>query len=274
MMACHVGGNEWTSSPMRRVLAAGGCPLGTMVSEFATTGIARLAAAAGAEFVLLDLEHTGYSLERMRAVVAAARASEITVLVRVPDAAYDLIARTLDLGAHGVMVPAVESADEARLIADSAHFPPRGRRGFGLIHRSDWSSDGLPEMIRRLDADTIVLAQIETAAGVDAVEEIAAIDGIDLLWIGHFDLTTSLGIPGEFTSPRFEAAVDRVLAAGRASGTPVGILAGTAAEAARHVARGFGAVAVGLDAWLYEDALRDGIEAVRSSMTKEDAEHD
>jgi 2-keto-3-deoxy-L-rhamnonate aldolase RhmA len=186
-----------------------------MVSEFATSGIARLAADAGAEFVLLDLEHTGYSLECMRSVVAAARASEITVLVRVPDAAYDLIARTLDLRAHGVMVPAVESPDEARLIADSARFPPRGRRGVGLIHRGDWRDEGLPATLARIDDETIVLVQIETAAGVEAVEEIAAVDGIDLLWIGHFDLTTSLGIPGEFTSPVFEAAVERVLAAGR-----------------------------------------------------------
>jgi 2-keto-3-deoxy-L-rhamnonate aldolase RhmA len=256
---------------MRRVLAAGGCPLGTMVGEFATTGVARLAAAAGADFVLLDLEHTGYSLEHMRNVVSAARASEITVLVRVPDAAYDLIARTLDLGAQGIMVPAVESQAEARLIADAARFPPRGRRGFGLIHRADWASDGLPSLMARLDAETIVLAQIETAAGLEAVEEIAAVDGIDVLWIGHFDLTTSLGIPGQFASRAFEQAVERVLQAGRAAGKPVGILAATAAEAARHVARGFGAVAVGLDAWLYEDALRDGLAAVRRSM-KEDAD--
>lgn len=267
-----MGRNASTSSPMRRVLAAGGCPLGTMVSEFATSGIARLAADAGAEFVLLDLEHTGYSLERMRSVVAAARASEITVLVRVPDAAYDLIARTLDLGAHGVMVPTVESPDEARLIADSARFPPRGRRGVGLIHRSDWRDDGLPATLARIDDETIVLVQIETAAGVEAVEDIAAVDGIDLLWIGHFDLTTSLGIPGEFTSPVFEAAVERVLAAGRANGKPVGILAGNAAEAVGHAARGFGTIAVGMDAWLYQDALRDGVATVRKSMSGEERE--
>jgi 2-dehydro-3-deoxyglucarate aldolase/4-hydroxy-2-oxoheptanedioate aldolase len=270
MMAYHMG-KEWTGSPMRRVLTAGGRPIGTMVGEFATTGIARLAAAAGAEFVLLDLEHTGYSLERMRTVVAAARASEITVLVRVPDAAYDFIARTLDLGAHGVMVPSVESVDEARMIAESARFPPRGRRGFGLIHRGEWSTDGLPAMMERLDAETIVLVQIETAAGLEAVEGIAAVDGVDVLWIGHFDLTTSLGIPGEFGNPRFEHAVERVLAAGKANGKPVGILAGNADDAVRHADRGFGVIAVGLDVWLYQDALRDGIAAVRGSTSKEES---
>jgi 2-dehydro-3-deoxyglucarate aldolase/4-hydroxy-2-oxoheptanedioate aldolase len=129
-------------------------------------------------------------------------------------------------------------------------------------------------MIAHIDEETIVLAQIETAKGVEVVEEIAEVDGIDLLWIGHFDLTTSLGIPGEFTNPLYEQALERVLAAGRATGTPVGILAGNASEAASHVARGFGAVAVGLDAWLYEDALRDGLAAVRSSMSKEEPDDD
>jgi 2-keto-3-deoxy-L-rhamnonate aldolase RhmA len=250
---------------MRRVLASGGRPLGTMVSEFATTGIARLAAAAGADFVLLDLEHTAYSLEHMRSVVAAARSSDITVLVRVPDAAYDLVARALDLGAHGVMVPAVESVDEARLVAASARFPPRGKRGFGLIHRAEWTAAGLPALIERLDRETIVLAQIETAAGVEAVEDIAATDGVDLLWIGHFDLTTSLGIPGQFASVAFAEAVERVLAAGASSGKPVGILATSPTEAVAHAERGFGAIALGLDAWLYEDALREGLATVRTA---------
>jgi 2-keto-3-deoxy-L-rhamnonate aldolase RhmA len=261
-------------SRMRRALADDGCTLGTMVSEFATTGIARLVAAAGAEFVFLDLEHTGYAMERMRTVLAAARASEITTLVRVPDAAYDLIARVLDLGAGGVIVPAVESVEEARLIADAAHYPPLGRRGFGLIHRGEWSRDGLPATIERMNEETIVLAQIETVPGLEAVEEIAAVDGIDLLWVGHFDLTTSLGIPGEFTSPVFEQSLERILAAGRASGKPVGILAGSVADALAHIARGFRAIAYGLDAWLYEDALRDGLDAVRGSTKKEASTHD
>jgi 2-keto-3-deoxy-L-rhamnonate aldolase RhmA len=257
--------DEWTSNPMRRLLASGERPLGTMVGEFATTGIARLAAAAGADFVLLDLEHTAYSLEHMRVVVAAARSSEITVLVRVPDAAYDLVARALDLGAHGVMVPAVESADEARLVAASARFPPRGRRGFGLIHRADWAATGLPALIERLDRETIVLVQIETVAGVGAVEDIAAVDGVDLLWIGHFDLTTSLGVPGDVASAAFAEAVERVLTAGATSGKPVGILAGNATEAVAHAERGFRAIALGLDAWLYEDALRQGLATVRNA---------
>ncbi|HZO61642.1 MAG TPA: aldolase/citrate lyase family protein, partial [Gaiellaceae bacterium] len=224
---------------MRRRLDAGEVVLGTMVTEFATPAVARLTASAGAEFTLFDLEHTGYGIERMRTVLAAARAADTVPFLRVPDAAYDLIARGLDLGALGVMVPAVESAAEARLVASAARFPPAGRRGFGLLMRDEWEPEGVPATIAKANAETLVLVQIETAAGLDAVEEIAAVEGVDVLWIGHFDLTASLGVPGDFASHRYREAVDRVLAAGAASGKPVGMVCGSPEEGAALVGRGF-----------------------------------
>jgi len=233
-----------------------------MVAEFATPGIARLAAGAGAEFVLFDLEHSGYGIERMRAVLAAARASDVTPFLRVPDAAYDLVARGLDIGALGLMVPAVESVEEARLIAESARFPPLGRRGFGLVFRDDWEPEGVPATLEKANAETIVLAQIETAAGVDAVEEIAAVEGIDVLWIGHFDLSASLGVPGDFSSAAYGDAVDRILAAGAAAGTPVGMVCGSVEEGRRLLERGFRLLAYSFDLWIYQDALRAGIEGL------------
>jgi 2-keto-3-deoxy-L-rhamnonate aldolase RhmA len=150
---------------VKRTLAGGGVALGTMVGEFATLGIARLAARAGAEFVLFDLEHSGYGIERMRTVIAAARSADVVPFLRVPDAAYDLVARGLDVGAMGLMVPAVESVDEANLIVDAARFPPVGRRGFGLVFRDDWEADGVPATLEKANAETLVLVQIETAAG-------------------------------------------------------------------------------------------------------------
>jgi 2-keto-3-deoxy-L-rhamnonate aldolase RhmA len=119
-----------------------------MVVEFATPGIARLAARAGADFVLFDMEHTGYGFERMRWVLAAARASPAVPFLRVPDSAYDLVARGLDIGALGLMVPSVESAEEAETMVDAAHYPTLGRRGLGLVFRDDWHADG----VRRLFA--------------------------------------------------------------------------------------------------------------------------
>jgi 2-keto-3-deoxy-L-rhamnonate aldolase RhmA len=249
---------------VRQTLAAGGASVGTMVTEFATTGVARLAARAGAEFVLFDLEHTGYGIERMRETLAAAAAADIVPFLRVPDAEYDLIARGLDLGALGVMVPAVESAQEARLVADSARFPPAGRRGFGMLFRDQWLDEGVPATIEHVNSEVQTLVQIETAAGLEAVDEIAAVDGIDVLWIGHFDLSASLGVPGEFDGDVFRSAVDRVLAAGAARAKPVGMVCGSVEEGRSLLARGFRLLAYSIDIWIYEDALRQGLAGVRS----------
>jgi 2-keto-3-deoxy-L-rhamnonate aldolase RhmA len=253
-------------NPVKHRLDDGEVVLGTMVTEFATPAVARLTAAAGAEFTLFDLEHTGYGIERMRTVLAAARGADTVPFLRVPDAAYDLIARGLDLGALGVMVPAVESADEARLVAASARYPPAGRRGFGLLMRDDWEPDGVPATLEKANSETLVLVQIETAAGLAAVDAIAAVDGIDVLWIGHFDLTTSLGIPGDFASPRYHEAVDRVLAAGAASGKAVGMVCGSPEEGAALVERGFRILAYSIDIYLYEEAVRAGIERLRAAL--------
>ncbi len=250
-------------NPVKRKLAAGGTALGTMVTEFATTIMPRLVAATGAEFVLYDLEHTGYGLERMRDVVAAARAVDTVTLLRVPDADYHLVARGLDLGVQGVMVPAVESAEEARAIAAASRYPPVGKRGFGLLVRGDWDDDGLPTTLRKVNEETLVLAQIETAAGLEEVESIAAVDGIDVLWVGHFDLTASLGIPGDFADPRFAAALARVVAAADGAGKAAGLVVGDAADAREKHALGFRALALGMDTWLYQDALSSGLGEIR-----------
>jgi 2-keto-3-deoxy-L-rhamnonate aldolase RhmA len=247
---------------VKRTLAEGGVAIGTMVAEFATPGIARLAAGAGAEFVLFDLEHTGYGIERMRMVLAAARATDVVPFLRVPDAAYDLVARGLDIGAMGLMVPAVESVEEARLVAESARFPPLGKRGFGLVFRDDWEPEGVPATLAKANAETIVLAQIETAAGLAVVEEIASVDGIDVLWIGHFDLSASLGVPGDFASSAYRDAVERILAAGEAAGKPVGMVCGSVDEGRQLLERGFRLLAYSFDLWIYQDALRAGLEGL------------
>jgi 2-dehydro-3-deoxyglucarate aldolase/4-hydroxy-2-oxoheptanedioate aldolase len=251
-------------NPVKRTLEQGGIALGTMVTEFATPGIARLAASAGADFVLFDLEHTGYGIERLRWVLAAARAADTVPFLRVPDSTYDLVARGLDVGALGVMVPQVESADEAAQVAAAARYPPVGRRGFGMTFRDDWAPGGVAETLRHVNAQVLTLIQIETAAGLAAVDEIATVDGVDVLWIGHFDLTASLGIPGEFETATYRDALERVLDAGRRHGKPVGMVCSSVDEGRDLLARGFRLLSYGIDVWLYEATVRAGLDGLRS----------
>lgn len=249
---------------VKRTLADGGIAIGTMVFEFNTPGIARIAAAAGAEFVVFDMEHTGWSIETIRALVATSRAADTIPLVRVPATEYHLISRPLDVGAMGVMVPMVESAAQAQEIARAARYPPVGGRGaaFGLAH-DDYAGGDIVAKMRSANDDVLVIAQIETVAGIDHVEGIAGVDGIDVLWIGQFDLTVSLGIPGQFGHPDYLRAADRVLEACERSGKTPGMMAPDIETAKSVLRQGFRALAYSGDVWIFGQALADGITAIR-----------
>src|SRR4051812_18245891 len=181
---------------VKRALAAGDTAIGTMVFEFNSTGIGRVAASAGAEFVIFDMEHTGWSIETIRMLVATTRAAETVPMVRVPATQYHLLSRPLDVGAMGLMIPMVEDAVQAQLIVRSAKYHPQGGRGtaFGVAH-DDYVPGDVAAKMASANAEGFLIAQIETAKGVENAAAIAAVDGIDCLWIGHFDLTQSLGIP-------------------------------------------------------------------------------
>jgi 2-keto-3-deoxy-L-rhamnonate aldolase RhmA len=183
--------------------------------------------------------------------------------VRVPRGEYHFLARALDVGAQGVMVPMVESAAHAGAIAEATRYPPKGRRGaaFGFAH--DNYQPGPPqEKMKAADQRNIVIAQIETERGLDAVEAIAAVDGIDVLWVGHFDLTNFLGIAGQFDHPKYLDAVKRIVAAGRKHKKALGYMAADAVLAKRYKAYGFNMIATGTD----QGILMAGIRSVLQSI--------
>lgn len=252
---------------MKRALAAGGVALGTMVFEFNTSGVARAAAAAGAEFIIFDMEHSGWSVETVRTLIACSGGSGLVPMVRVPATQYHLIARPLDVGAMGIMVPNVESEEQARTIVRSAKYPPEGARGagFGLAHDDYRTGDPLATMQSAND-ELLLIAQIESVRGVESVERIAAVDGIDVLWVGHFDLTNSMGIPTQFNHPDYLRAVERVIAACRASDKVAGFMASDVETAKQALARGFRFIAYWGDVWLYQQALRQGLEGIRAQL--------
>jgi 2-keto-3-deoxy-L-rhamnonate aldolase RhmA len=248
-------------NPVKAKLAGGQTILGLMCFEFSTSGVARLADAAGADFVMFDMEHTGWGMDTMRQLLATVRGTGVTPLVRVPGAQRQFVSPALDLGALGVMVQQMESADDARRLVEFARFHPGGTRGVGVYY-PDAMPDGLAAALALANREQLLIAQIETAAGVEAAHEIAAVDGIDLLWIGHFDLTTSLGAPGEFGNPRHTAAVEQVFAAAAAAGKPVGALATSVADAQALLSQGYRALVYG-DAMLFTGALREALGALR-----------
>jgi 2-keto-3-deoxy-L-rhamnonate aldolase RhmA len=252
-------------NPVRANLQSGGNVYGTMAFEFFSPGLMAILAEAGADFVLLDTEHSGVGIETIKAQLAACRGLGIVPMVRVPGCHYHLIAPVLDAGAMGIMVPMVETAAQAQQIASWCRYRPQGVRGvaFGMPH-DDYGGGDVVQKLREANERTLVIALIETAPGIANAEAIMAVEGLDIGWLGHFDLTNSMGIPGQFDHPDFLAAVDRLVAACRVHGKPAGILAGSVEIAEAWRARGFRIFAYGTDISLLQQSLRDGLARLRA----------
>src|SRR6478609_1267445 len=150
------------SNPVKSAFREGKFAFGTMVFEFFTPGMPQIAKTAGAEFVLFDMEHSGVTIETLKGQLAACRGIGITPMVRVPALQYHFIARCLDMGAMGIMVPMVESAAQAREFVSAIRYPPAGRRGaaFGMAH-DDYESGSITEKMTVANARTLVIALVE-----------------------------------------------------------------------------------------------------------------
>lgn len=251
---------------VKHKLRAGQVSIGTMMFEFNTTGIARLAANAGAEFALFDMEHSGWSTESIRMLIATTPKPNLIPIVRIPATEYHFVARVLDMGAMGVMIPMCEDAEQARLLASSAKYPPIGRRGaaFTIAH-DDYQSAPIPDIVQSANDEVLLIAQIETARGLDNVEQIAAMPEIDALWLGLYDLTNSLGVPGQMQHPQVVAATERFLAACQANQKAPAVLVMSVAEGRAQIQRGFKMIAYSGDLWLYQAALRRGLAELKSA---------
>ena len=253
------------TNTVKEKLARGECAYGTMVFEFNSTGIGRIVGEAGAEFLIYDMEHTGWSIETIRMLIATTGASKALPMVRVPATQYHLISRPLDVGAMGIMVPMVEDEAQARTIVRSAKYPPEGGRGaaFGVSH-DNFIAAPVPEVMASANREGFLIAQIETVSGLENCEAIAAVEGIDCLWVGHFDLSLSMGIPAQFDHPEFLNAIEKVANACAKHGKTPGVMVNNAASAQVWKDFGYRAFAALGDVWLYQNALAQSLNELRA----------
>jgi len=252
-------------NPLKAKLQRGERSYGVFAFEFLTPGLAQAVKEAGAEFLLLDMEHSGAGMDTIKQQLAYCRGVDIVPFVRVPTGQYHFVARVLDLGALGVMVPMVETAQQARDIVSWSQYPPRGRRGAILVGaHDDYSAGSVREKFQAANERFLTMVQVETEVGVANVEEIAAVPGVDCISTGYLDLSNFLGVPGQFNHPMYLAAMDRIAAAGKKHGKILATAAPNEAFAREYVARGFQVVSFGTDVHLLQSALAQRIQAMQS----------
>ena len=252
---------------LKEKLALGKRPLGTFVGT-GSPAVVECLGCAGLDFVILDNEHSPIEAETTADLVRAAQLRNITPLARIREISRPAILKLLDVGVQGLIIPDVRTADDVRRIVDYAKYAPVGRRGFCPSRKDGWGTDpqcGVLDTMAHFNAETLVIPQCETAEALADIETIAAMDGVDAIFIGPFDLSISMDMPGDFENPVFRAALERILAACRAVKKSCLIFAGDGAGAAARFAQGYDGVAMGLDATLLISGVQAQIKASREA---------
>jgi 2-keto-3-deoxy-L-rhamnonate aldolase RhmA len=252
------------SNRFREAIANGRIPIGHMIMEFGTRGIAKILDAADLDFVIYDMEHSGIDMERVCDLIAWSKACSFAPFVRVPQGLYHFLARVMDAGAMGVMVANVETSEQARSIVEAVKYAPLGKRGVGLgTAHTDYVMPDPEQYFRESNDNTVVICQIESEIGLRNVEAIAGIDGVDVLWVGHFDLTQSIGIAAQFHHERFVSALENIAAAAQKYGRGLGIQPGSEQQADEWMALGFNVISWQSDIAVYRAGLQSAIKRLR-----------
>jgi 4-hydroxy-2-oxoheptanedioate aldolase len=209
--------------------------------------VAEIMAGSGADWLLIDAEHSPNSLESVLAQLHAVHGYPVLPMVRLPWNDVVLIKQYLDLGAQNLLIPMVNDAEQARAAVAAVRYPPHGVRGVGsaLARAARWNR--IPDYLARAGETISLAVQIETAEAVENVKDILAVDGVDAIFIGPSDLAASMGYLGQQEHPEVVAAVERCLAAAKAAGKPAGVNAFVESTARRYIEAGARFVLVGAD---------------------------
>ncbi|WP_299356314.1 aldolase/citrate lyase family protein [uncultured Shimia sp.] len=228
--------------------------LSSALCTIPSAAITQALAASGLDAVIVDLEHGAVDYGSAHAMIAATAGTDCAPLVRIRENIPSLVKRALDLGAEGIVFPLIRTAEEARLAVQSMHYPPDGVRGFGpFIAQSRWQAN-LASYPAQEQGNLICCLLVETAEAVDNIDAICAVEGIDLLIPAQFDLSTDLGIMGQFEHPEFQRAVAKVEAAANKASIPLGNAALAEPQALALFERGYRLVASFDILWLREKA--------------------
>ncbi len=245
-------------------------PIGTFLelgSAFATEALGK----SGLDFVIIDNEHGPFEAESSAALVRAAEVSGICPLARVRETSRPAVLKLLDIGVKGLIVPDVHSASQVKELVHFAKYAPIGSRGFCPSRKDFWGFDfpaaePIPTQMAYHNRETLLIPQCETVGCLNEIETIAAMEGVDGIFVGPFDLSISMGIAGEFDHPDFQNALERVQKACKEAGKFCICFAPSQEAAIQGFQRGFDAMAYSFDAAMLAQAYQNAIAQIRAAL--------
>ena len=256
---------------LQQALTEGRIPVGHMILEFGTRGIGPILETAGLDFAIIDMEHTSFSMEQVSNIIAWFKSTHVAPFVRIPQIERHFLARIMDAGALGIMVPDVRSADQLEAVVKAVKYPPLGERGSATgLGQSDFKRVNALEFMEYSNSNTTIICQIESPQGIENLDAIASTPGLDVLWVGHFDLTQTLGILGQFQHEKVQTALRQIVAAAKRHGLAMGGQPRSLEQAREWVGLGFDVISFSSDVSVYLDAMTAAVESVgKLKPTKE-----
>jgi 2-keto-3-deoxy-L-rhamnonate aldolase RhmA len=249
---------------IKQRLQQGELVIGTFISEVRNPNVAYMLAQAGFDFFVLDNEHGSFDVETVSNMVAAARGSGVEVIVRIPEIRRETILKPLDSGATGLLVPQVNTPEQAGDLVYHAKYPPFGNRGAALRRaHSLYGRPNAAEYLAKANEQTFLAVQAESREAIVNIDQIAAVEGIDCVFCGPFDLSVNLGIPGQLTHPTEVEAIDAMLAGCRKAGKAAGILLFDAAALKPWIQKGIRFACYSSDITMIADTAVKAIEELR-----------
>jgi len=250
---------------LRRRVLAGEPTIGLFIS-LGSAAAAEIVARAGYDWTIVDLEHGIGTEGELLGQLLAIQATPTAAVVRVVSAERMRVGRVLDLGADGLMIPRLETLADVADTVSWMRYPPPGIRGVAAGTRGAGYGTVPHPQIQALNERILGVFQVESPVAVEAADDLAALDGVDVLFVGPADLSHSMGIPGDFGHPAFAAALDRVAAAAKARGKGAGILLRDASEIPAYRDRGYDFIGIGSDAGMVMSGARSQLAAARAAL--------
>mgnify|MGYP002564939663 CR=1 FL=1 len=249
---------------IKQRLKKGDCVFGTFANGISEE-LVEILVLGGFDFVMIDSEHSCSTAETNRRLLMAGESRGGNMFIRIPSKDSSSVLQSLDIGAQGILVPQVNSVEEARQIIQNAKYYPQGMRGVAVPRASDYGlSMPISKYMLQENDNTLIAVQCENVKCLDSLDEITALDGIDVVFIGPFDLSQSFGIPGEVFAEPIQKVIDQVLAVTKRNGKSAGIYTGSMEMARKYKDMGFTFIIVGSDLALFGDACKKMVDGLKS----------